>query len=88
MVGGSERVVNAHNKATCTMLWQRELPETRALRIHGGVVVVPGDGNNILVLDLMSGALIHTLPSAGLDVRGVFVFDGLTSENVDRFLIF
>ena len=50
------------------------------LRIHGGVVVVPVDSSNTVVLDVTTGQQLHILPSAGENVRGVCVFDGLTSD--------
>ena len=46
------------------------------LRIHGGVVVVPVDNSNTVVLDVTTGHQLHTLPSAGEDMRGIRVFDG------------
>ncbi len=51
-----------------------------AFRIYEGVVVVPVDNSNILVLDISTGHQVHALPSAGKDVFGICVFDGLSSE--------
>jgi hypothetical protein len=50
------------------------------LRIHGGVVVVPVDYSNTVVLDVTTGHQLHSLPSAGKFVRGICVFDGLASD--------
>ncbi len=78
-VGCSGNVVIAHNTTTGAVLWQRKMPDnTYTLRIHGGVVVVPVDDSNTVVLDVITGHQLHTLPSAGLDVRGICVFDGST----------
>jgi hypothetical protein len=51
-----------------------------SLRIHGGVVVVPVDNGNTVVLDVTTGHQVHTLPSSGKGVHGICVFDGLTNE--------
>ena len=81
MVGASQNVVIAHNTATGAVLWRKEMPGwVRALRIHGSVVVVPVDNNNIVVLDVTTGHQLHTLPSAGKYVYGICMFDGLASD--------
>ncbi len=81
VVGSSKNGVIAHNTATGAVLWRKEmLGEIWALRIHGGVLVVPVDNSNTVVLDVTTGHQLHTLPSAGANVRGVFLFDGLTSD--------
>ncbi len=83
MVGSSKKTVAAHNTATGAALWRKEMPGyVWSLRIHGGVVVVPADNSNTVVLDVTTGHQLHILPSAGEGVRGIFVFDGLTSDAV------
>ena len=83
MVGGSKKAVIAHTTTTGAVLWRKEMPGILwTLRIHGGVVVVPVDNSNTVVLDVMTGHLLHTLPSAGDYVHGICVFDGLTSEAI------
>ncbi len=80
VVGGSKKVVIAHSTATGAVLWRKEMPgKVWSLRIHGGVVVIPVDISNTVVLDATTGHQLHTLPSAGLNVLGMCVFDGLTS---------
>jgi hypothetical protein len=80
VVGSSLSVVIAHATATGTTLWRKEMPRnTWSLRIHGGVVVVPIDDRKTVVLDVTTGHQLHTLPSAGKDVQGICVFDGLIS---------
>jgi hypothetical protein len=79
VVGGSQFYVIAHNTATGAMLWRKEMPgNVWSLRIHGGVVVVPVDNSNTVLLDVTTGRQLHTLPSAGEYVHGICVFDGLT----------
>ncbi len=74
-------VMIAHNTATGAVLWRKEMHGgVSALRIHGGVVVVPVNDSHIVVLDLATGIQLHTLPSAGKAVRSICVFDGLTSD--------
>ncbi len=83
VVGGSGRVVLAHNTATCAELWRKNMSSLiLTLRIHGGVVVVPMSCFKTLVLDATTGQQVHALPSAGKDVRGICVFDGLTSDTI------
>ncbi len=79
MVGSSYKVVIAHNTSTGALSWKKDLSEyTWTLSIHGGVVFVPVDNSNTLVLDVTTGHQLHTLPSAGDYVFGICVFDGLT----------
>ena len=81
VVGGGWNVVIAHNTATGAVLWRKEMPgRLWTLRIHGGVVVVPVDNSHTVVLEVTTGHQLHTLPSAGEDVCGICVFDGLTSD--------
>ncbi len=81
MVGASNMVMVAHNAATGAVLWRKEMPgRVWALRIHGGVVVVPVDNSNTVVLDVTTGHQLHTLPSAGKSVMSICVFDGLISD--------
>ncbi len=76
--GNSNKVVITHNTTTYAVLWRKEMPgNVWSLRIHGGVVVVPVDNSNTVVLDLTTGHQLHTLPSAGERVNGICVFDGL-----------
>ncbi len=83
VIGASQKVVIAHNTATGAVLWRTEiLGNVWTLRIHGGVVVVPVDNSNTVVLDVTTGHQLHTLPSAGEGVSGICVFDGLTSDVV------
>ncbi len=83
VVGGSDKVVIAHSTVIGVELWRKEmLGNVFALRIHGGVVVVPVDNSNTVVLDVTTGHQLHTLPSAGKNVCGICVFDGLTSDVV------
>ena len=71
----------AHNTATGAVLWRKEMPgNVWTLRIHGGVVVVPVDNSNTVVLDVTTGHQLHTLPSAGERVHGICVFDGLKND--------
>ena len=79
VVGSCYKVVIAHNTATGAVLWRKKMPgNATTLRIHGGVVVVPVDNSNTVVLDVTTGHQLHTLPSAGRGVHGICVFDGLT----------
>jgi hypothetical protein len=79
VVGASGQVVIAHNTATGAVVWQKEMPgSVWTLRIHGGVVVVPVDDYNVVVLDVTTGHQLHTLPGEG--AIGICVFDGLTSR--------
>ena len=72
-------VVIAFSTVTGAVLWMKEMTGcVETLRIHGGVVVVPVSGSETLVLDINTGHQLHTLPSAGVYVRGICVFDGLT----------
>ncbi len=88
VVGVDATAVIAHNTVTGTVLWRKEMLDyVWTLRIHGGVVVVPVDNSNTVVLDVTTGHQLHTLPSAGKVVRGICVFDGLTSD-VIRFVDF
>ncbi len=81
VVAGGFKVMIAHDAATGEVLWRREMPgKIQSLRIHGNVVVAPVYGSMIAVLDLTSGDQIHTLPSAGNDVNGICVFDGLAED--------
>jgi outer membrane protein assembly factor BamB len=81
VVGGSNKIVIAHNTATGAVLWRKEMPDlVQSLRIHGGVVVVPVDNSNTVVLDVTTGHQLHALPSAGELVMSVCVFDGLAIE--------
>ncbi len=83
-VGASTQTVIAHNTATGLVLWRKEMPGwVWALRIHGGLVVVPADSSNTIVIDVTTGHQLHTLPSAGQGVRGICVFDGLISDEFD-----
>ncbi len=50
------------------------------IRIHRGVAIIPVHASNILVLDVNPGHQLHALPSAGEEVNGVCVFDGLTNH--------
>ena len=69
VVGGSDNVMIAHNTATGAVLWRKEISAyVLTLCIHGGVVVVPVDNCNVVVLDVTSGHQLQTLPSAGQDV--------------------
>ncbi len=56
MVGGSGKFVITHDTATGGVLWRKEmLSWVWTLRIHGGVVVVPVDNSNTVVLDVITG---------------------------------
>jgi hypothetical protein len=75
------KVVVAHNAVTGAVLWRKAMPcDVWTLRISEGAVVVPVDHSNTLVLDVTTGHQLFTLPSAGEDVHGICVFDGLTSD--------
>jgi hypothetical protein len=81
VVGCSSNTVISHNTATGVVLWRKEmLGRVHTLRIHGEVVIVPVEHSNTVVLDVTTGRQLHTLPSAGKDVRGIWVFDGLKSD--------
>ncbi len=78
MIGSCANILIAHNTATGAVLWRKEMPgNVWTSRIHGGVVVVPVDNCNTMVLDATTGRQLHTLPSAGEKVYGICVFDGL-----------
>ena len=81
MVGVSDdNAVIAHNTTTGAVLWRKEIsgfPWT--LRVHGGVVVVPVENSNTVVLDVTTGHQLYTFPSVAGIVRCICVFDGLTS---------
>jgi hypothetical protein len=80
VIGGSEAVVIAHHTTAYTVLWRKEMHgELEALRIHGGVVVVVIGNNNTVVLDRNTGHQLHAFPLFEKYVRGICVFDGLTS---------
>jgi outer membrane protein assembly factor BamB len=73
--------VIAHSTATGAVLWRKEMPgNVHTLRIHGGVVVVPVYDSNTVVLDVITGQQLHTLPSAGEYVYGICVFHGLKCD--------
>jgi hypothetical protein len=79
LITACDQGVIALHAITGLMLWEKEMTGSIcSLRIHGGVVVVPVDCNEIVVLDVTLGHLLHTLPSAGDFVYGLCVFDGLT----------
>ena len=81
MVSAGENVVIAHNAATGEVIWRKKIPgSVHTLRIHGGVVVVPVEKSKTVVLDVTTGHQLHTLPSTGENIRGICVFDGLTSD--------
>jgi hypothetical protein len=82
-VGRSENDMIAHSTTTSAVVWQTKMPGSIfALRIHGGVVVVPVENSKTVVLDVATGYQLHTLPSAGEYVFGVCVLDGLTSDGI------
>ncbi len=80
-------VTIAHNSATSAVLWRKEM-HADALRIHGGVVVIPVHTSHTVVLDVTTGHQLHTLPSAGKCIYGVCVFDGLTGLYCFFFFIY
>jgi hypothetical protein len=83
VVGGGNTVVMVHNTVTCEVLWRKDMPGwVESLRIHGGVVVVAVENSNTEVLDVTTGHQLHTLPSAAMVVKGLCVFDGMTSNVV------
>ncbi len=70
----------ALDTATCAMLWRKQLPGNAwSLIINGGVVVIPVDECNTMVLDVTSGHQYHALPSAEIFMCGLCVFEGLTN---------
>jgi hypothetical protein len=78
MVSGNRSDAIAHNTATGAVLWRKYVSgRIRTLCIHGGVVVVPVDNSNTEVLDVTTGHIVHILPSAGENIKGICVFDGL-----------
>ncbi len=78
VIGGGDNVVIAHNPATEAVLWRKEMHgKVWSLSIDGGLVFIPVDGTEILVLDVTSGVQVHTLPLTGVYIRQVLVFDGL-----------
>ena len=78
VIGASYNIVIAHNTATGAVIWRKKMSDgVSAFRIHGGVAVVPVDNSNTVVLDITTGHQLHTLPSAGCNMRGICVFDGL-----------
>ena len=81
VIGGSKKIVIAHSTASGAVLWRIEMLDwVWALRIHGGLVVVPVDNSNTVVLDVTTGHQLHTLPSAGKYVYGICVFDGFKND--------
>ena len=83
VIGGCYDYVIAHNTTTCRVLWRKQMSDRIwSLRIHKSLVVVPVDNGETAVLDITTGHQLHTLPSAGSDVRGICVFDGLTSDSI------
>ncbi len=83
VVGSSGGNVIAHSTATGDVLWQKEMAgDVWSLCIYGVVVIVPVDDSETLVLTVATGHQLHTLPSAGEDVRGICVFDGLKSDTL------
>ncbi len=73
----------AHDTTTGALLWRNEMSgNVWSLCIHGGVVVVPVEDENIVVLDVSTGHQQHVLPSAGRLVYGVCVFEGLSGARV------
>ncbi len=89
VIGTSDDVIYAYNTATGALLWREVMPgSVHTLRIHGGVVVVPVDDMNTVVLDVATGHQLHSLPSAVKDVRGICVFDGLISGVISSLPIF
>ncbi len=77
VIGGSEYVVIAFHTMMPDDVWESSI---LTLRIHASVVVVPVHGQeDAKVLDLMTGRLIQTLTLSGIDVRCIFVFEGLAS---------
>ncbi len=83
VVAAAHEFVIAHSTATGEVIWREEMSgEVWSLRIHGGVVVVPVDDSCTVVLDVTTGHLISSLPSAGTHVIGTCVFDGLTRHMI------
>ncbi len=76
---GTQSFVVAHNTATRTLIWKKQLPQSiSSIRAYGGIVIVPLDYGKTLVLDISTGNQIHSLPSAGKDIHSICVFEGLT----------
>jgi outer membrane protein assembly factor BamB len=72
VIGGGRSFVVAHNTATSAVLWRKDMSaRVDTLRIHGGVVIVPVDNSNTVVLDVTTGHQLYALPSAGEYVYGV-----------------
>ncbi len=83
VVGSSDDVVIAHDTATGAALWRKKMAGfVPTLRIHEGWVVVPSCNSKTVVLDITTGNLLHTLPSAGDHVSGICVFDGLSNHDI------
>ncbi len=81
MVGCSKHTVIAHDTVTCAIIWQKEVSgRVWTLRVHGGVAIVPVSGHDTLVIDVSTGHQVHAMPSAGENVYGLCVFDGLISH--------
>ncbi len=87
-MGGCEDVVIAHNSATGAVLWLKEMRGSiEFLRIHWRGAVLTATNCSIVVLDVTNGHQLHSLPSAGENVRGLCVFDGSANDRF-HFLIF
>ena len=81
VVAASANVVIARNTTTLEVLWRKEmLGKVWTLRVHGGVVAVPVEGSNTVVLDVTTGHQLHALQSAGYSIHGICVFEGLASD--------
>ncbi len=77
----SDKEVLAHNTTTGEVLWRKKMPGRLSfLHIHGGVVAVPVENSNTVVLDVATGHQLHVLPAAGEDIGSICVFDGLIRE--------
>ena len=79
VIGSSQKVLIARDTATGAVLWRKVMAGcVWPLRIHEDVVVAPVHGSQTVVLDVTTGQQVYTLPSAGFNVVGVCVFEGLT----------
>ncbi len=63
VIGCSLKLLIAFNTVTGAVLWQKNLlGNVGALRLHKGVVVVPIDSSNTVVLDVATGNKLYALP--------------------------
>jgi hypothetical protein len=79
VISACSRVVIAH-LVSGEALWRKDVSNSNvvwSLRIQGDVVLVPVSDRETMVLEMMTGRQIHSLPSAGMSICGICAFAGL-----------